>query len=204
MEEGGQIVKFYNNQDSALSILNNVLLAFTPNNFHLETSSHLPLKNTAFGEGLRDNLHSRIQNLEIERGSLQDELKSASAQSDVILRTTLASRLEEVERLLKKFTEDLHDSFGPNVDDVRSSPFRVSVDHPVTSPGQELLSLHQDVTPANLTINSSATVTGAVSESPHEVSHGPTDGSTSSKGMVIRVIRALKCWGEDVTRKYDD
>ncbi|KAF9035769.1 hypothetical protein BJ165DRAFT_1533251 [Panaeolus papilionaceus] len=183
MDEGGQIVKFYNNQDSALSILNTALPASAPT-FHLEASRHEPIKNSSFGANLWDNLQSRIQNLNIERDNLQADLNSPSTQSNETLKSTLANQLKEVERLLTKFTKELHDNFGPDDDGVESSLLQVKTNHAITTP--ELVPSYQDAIPSMI--------------SRPEISAE----AVPETGKVVRIIRALKCWGADATRRYDD
>ncbi|KAF9035771.1 hypothetical protein BJ165DRAFT_1533253 [Panaeolus papilionaceus] len=185
MDKGGQIAKFYNDQHSVLSILNTALPASAPY-FYLEASRHEPIKNSSFGANLWDNLQSRIENLYIERGNLQADLKSLSTQSDETLKSTLSDQLKEVERLLKKFTKELHDNFGPDDDGVESSSLQVKINHAITSPGPEIVPSHQDVIPSM-------------------ISHPEISAeAVPETGKVVRIIRALKCWGADATRQYDD
>ncbi|KAF9035770.1 hypothetical protein BJ165DRAFT_1533252 [Panaeolus papilionaceus] len=186
MDEGGQIVKFYNTQDSVLSILNTLLPAFSYQQFVLEEDSDEKLKDTPFGKDLQENLRSRIRNIDIERANLQDDLKSPSTQSNETLKSTLATQLEEVERLLTKFTKELHDNFGPDDDGVESSSIQVKINHAITSPGPGLVPSRQDVIPSMI--------------SRPEISAE----AVPETGKVVRVIRALKCWGADATRQYDD
>ncbi|KAF9035775.1 hypothetical protein BJ165DRAFT_1533256 [Panaeolus papilionaceus] len=185
MDGGGQIVKFYNNQDSVLSILNTALPA-SASPFYLEASRHEPIKNSSFGANLWDNLQSRIENLNIERDNLQADLNSPSTQSNETLKSTLANQLKEVERLLTKFTKELHDNFEPDDDGVGLSTLQVKINHAITSRGQDLVPSHQDVIPSII--------------SRPEISAE----AVPETGKVVRIILALKCWGADATRWYDD
>ncbi|KAF9030651.1 hypothetical protein BJ165DRAFT_1535638 [Panaeolus papilionaceus] len=124
LDRGCQIVKFYNTQDSALSVLNTALTRNTGGNFLIESAFRDPnpqLNKTAFGSHLQDDLHSRIQNLSIARENLELDLKSESAECNESLKLTIVTQLQEVDRLLAKFTKELRDNFGSQVPSTPSS-----------------------------------------------------------------------------------
>ncbi|KAF9035472.1 hypothetical protein BJ165DRAFT_1305296, partial [Panaeolus papilionaceus] len=79
VDEGAQIVKFHNTQESALFILNTAFRAFIIDNFELEIQfeDEKQLKSAPFANHLVDDLQRRIQNLEIELASTEMDLKGA-------------------------------------------------------------------------------------------------------------------------------
>ncbi|KAF9035451.1 hypothetical protein BJ165DRAFT_1562087, partial [Panaeolus papilionaceus] len=68
VDEGAQIMKFLNTQESALSVLNAAFSSVADVNFDLEIQfqGEKQLKSAPFANHLMDDLQSRIQNLVIE------------------------------------------------------------------------------------------------------------------------------------------
>ncbi|KAF9039725.1 hypothetical protein BJ165DRAFT_1613488 [Panaeolus papilionaceus] len=114
--QGANIVKFYNTQESALTILDH---AYGQSNavyyFSIQTSNHLSLRETPFASHIYNDLQTRIHDLQMQQANIQSELHMATEQSDEKLRAVLIAQLAEVQMLFTKFEKELH-KFGPPPD----------------------------------------------------------------------------------------
>ncbi|KAF9032044.1 P-loop containing nucleoside triphosphate hydrolase protein [Panaeolus papilionaceus] len=124
IQNGCLIVRFDNNVESALCILDDACRRLVQKIFPMELSSSI--RETAFGVDLYNNLQIRIQNLQIQRANIRSELEVATLGPDSQLVTVLASQLEETEKILARFNQELKD-FGPppspeSVDDAMVEP----------------------------------------------------------------------------------
>ncbi|PPR00096.1 hypothetical protein CVT24_008998 [Panaeolus cyanescens] len=123
IERGTQIVRFYNTQESALSILGGVFDSATPRGtdsdhaFELHTlNDNLPLSSTPFAHLLYDDLKTRIQSLHSQRENIWAEILhdlTDETESNEELREDIATRLAEVEKEIEKFEKELRDLGSP-------------------------------------------------------------------------------------------
>ncbi|KAF9037165.1 hypothetical protein BJ165DRAFT_1532552 [Panaeolus papilionaceus] len=93
VDQGTEILKFHNTQESALSILDKAFNRFSQPNFALV--------------GLQ-----RIQNLNMEIANIKSDLLGAAERGDTQLTATLTLQLSEAQKLLAMFEQEMHD-FGP-------------------------------------------------------------------------------------------
>ncbi|KAF9031023.1 P-loop containing nucleoside triphosphate hydrolase protein [Panaeolus papilionaceus] len=108
---GCLIVRFDNNVESALWVLDDACRRLVAKNFQIELSSSI--RETEFGADLYNNLQIRIQNLQIQRANIRSELEVATLGPDSQLVTVLSLQLEETERILAKFNQELEDFDAP-------------------------------------------------------------------------------------------
>ncbi|KAF9050476.1 hypothetical protein BJ165DRAFT_1003679 [Panaeolus papilionaceus] len=115
IDQGAHIVKFDNTADSALSILGDCLRNGTMDYVHFERmlADYVDtMRDTPFAVNVYNDLQNRVQNLHLQRASIQSDLQHARAQADEMLISVLVLKLEETEQDLAKFQQQL-DSFGP-------------------------------------------------------------------------------------------
>ncbi|KAF9032249.1 hypothetical protein BJ165DRAFT_1517941 [Panaeolus papilionaceus] len=176
IDNGSRIVRFENTQESALTILDETVNVQQYGDFHLRKSIALPLRETSFASNIYDNLHIRIQNLEIQQANIQSELQVAMERSEEELVAVLLPRLEEVQALLAEFEQELQD-FG-------SAP-----DLPLTVGGDTA----QSHTPLS---HSYLHIKNPIITSP---------GSKKPKGGVfIRAVDLAKRWGKRHDKHRED
>ncbi|KAF9037924.1 hypothetical protein BJ165DRAFT_414731 [Panaeolus papilionaceus] len=108
IEAGAQITKFYNTEESALSVLDDAFGSRPFRAFSIEDHRH-NIKSSPFANNLLTNLQNRIQNLHSHIPTLQDELTHAESQGDNLLVLTLRPRLQEAETDLARFKKELDD-----------------------------------------------------------------------------------------------
>ncbi|KAF9034796.1 hypothetical protein BJ165DRAFT_1511659 [Panaeolus papilionaceus] len=75
----------------------------------LNKSISRPLQKTPFAPNIYQDLQIRIQDLRIEQANFQSDRQRAIAQSDEKLQASLVPLLDEVQLLLDKFEQELHD-----------------------------------------------------------------------------------------------
>ncbi|KAF9032057.1 hypothetical protein BJ165DRAFT_1535215 [Panaeolus papilionaceus] len=126
------IVRFDNNVESALCVLDEACRVLVIAAFEVEISDQI--RDAAFGADLYNNLQIRIQNLQIQRANIRSELEVAPLGPDFQLLTVLSLQLEETERILAKFNQELEDFEAPpeSVHDPMAEPTLPS--HPPTLP----------------------------------------------------------------------
>ncbi|KAF9041684.1 hypothetical protein BJ165DRAFT_301688 [Panaeolus papilionaceus] len=115
IDRGSKIVKFHNTQESALTILDDALEHEIADAYPLQNSVSQPLRQTPFASDIYDDLQTRIQDLQLKQTNIQSELQEATERSDGPLKAALIPQLEEVQMLLAKFKQELHD-FESGVD----------------------------------------------------------------------------------------
>ncbi|KAF9037963.1 P-loop containing nucleoside triphosphate hydrolase protein [Panaeolus papilionaceus] len=109
IEAGAQITKFYNTEESALSVLDDALGRGIGRAFSIEDHRY-DIKSSPFANNLLTDLQNRIQNLHSHMPTLQDELAHAEEQGDELLMSTLRPRLQEAENNLARFSKELQES----------------------------------------------------------------------------------------------
>ncbi|KAF9037210.1 hypothetical protein BJ165DRAFT_1597550 [Panaeolus papilionaceus] len=115
VEEGAEILKFHNTQESALFILDKTFSRFSVPNFALVglvRSDVTHIREYSFGSNLYNNLQQRIQILNTEIANIESDLLGAAEQDDAQLTATLTPRLSEAKKLLAIFKQEMFD-FGP-------------------------------------------------------------------------------------------
>ncbi|KAF9034790.1 hypothetical protein BJ165DRAFT_663525 [Panaeolus papilionaceus] len=112
IEWGSNIVKFHNTQESALTILDGALELHSAEDYLLNDSISLPLRQTPFASNLHEDLQTQIQNLRLQQTNIQLDLQDVTVQSDEELKSILIPQLEETQTLLDKFEKELEE-FGP-------------------------------------------------------------------------------------------
>ncbi|KAF9034846.1 hypothetical protein BJ165DRAFT_666907 [Panaeolus papilionaceus] len=133
--QGADIVKFHNTPQSALTILDNALgQGSMPYMFSIQNTIHEPLQNTPYASHIYDDLQTQIHNLQMQQVNIQSELQMATEQSDEKLRAVLIAQLVEVQMLLSKFEDELHE-FGPPPD----SPAILEPVPPINNPAAPTL-----------------------------------------------------------------
>ncbi|KAF9035491.1 hypothetical protein BJ165DRAFT_1562233 [Panaeolus papilionaceus] len=220
VDEGAQIVKFHNTQESVLSILNTAFRELVTVEFGLEIQFHgrKQLKSALFANHLMDDLQSRIQNLEIELASTDMDLKGASERGDDRLASTLIPKLKEIETLLTKFKQELYDEFGivlPSLSDVPSAIGGPSnTDTPVMTP-QPFESVAPHAMPSSFTPSPAAELEttlqpplptqtpGSPSDQPEAHVSAIFDPIQLKQRLLTRVIGSLKCWGDAMADRHE-
>ncbi|KAF9035486.1 hypothetical protein BJ165DRAFT_1562208 [Panaeolus papilionaceus] len=220
VDEGTQIIKFHNTQNSALSVLNTAFRELAHIEFDLEIQfqGKKQLKSTPFANHLMDDLQSRIQNLEIELASTEMDLKGASERDDDLLISTLVPKLKETERLLAKFKKELYNNFGivsPLLSDIPSATDGPSnTDTPILTP-QSAEAVAPHATPSSLTPSSAAELEttlqpllptqtpGSPSDQPEVHVSAIFDPIQPKERFVTRVMGSLKCWGDAVVDRHN-
>ncbi|KAF9035437.1 hypothetical protein BJ165DRAFT_1509614 [Panaeolus papilionaceus] len=220
VDEGAQIVKFLNTQESALSILNAAFRIGVGINFDLEMQfqGEKQLKSAPFANHLMDDLQSRIQNLEIKLASTEMDLKGASERDDDLLISTLVPKLKETETLLAKFKKELYDNFGivsPLLSNIPSATDGPSnTDTPVVTP-QPAEAVAPHAPPSSLTPSSAAELEttlqpplptqtpGSPSDQPEAHVSAIFDPIQPKQRFVTRVIGSLKCWGDAMADRHN-
>ncbi|KAF9035446.1 hypothetical protein BJ165DRAFT_645378 [Panaeolus papilionaceus] len=213
IDKGGQIVKFYNTPESALSILNTASRDMVGVEFDLEIQfqGEKQLKSAPFANHLMDDLQGRIQNLQIELASTEMDLKGTSERDDDLLTLTLGPKLKETEILLAKFKKELYDNFGivspllpevpsaidgPSITDtpiVTSQPSKAVVTH--LSPVAELETTLQPPLPTE--------TPGSPSDQSETHFSAIADPIVPKQRLLARVISSVKCWGDAVADRHD-
>ncbi|KAF9035460.1 hypothetical protein BJ165DRAFT_1533465 [Panaeolus papilionaceus] len=213
VDDGAQIVKFFNTQESALSVLNTAFRSRAGRYFSLELQlrGQHQLKSAPFANHLVNDLQSRIQNLQIELASTKRDLKGASEQGDKLLTSTLDPKLKETEILLAKFKKELYDNFGivspplpevPSAIDgpsntdipiVSSQPSEAVVIH--LSPAAELETTLQPLLPTESP--------GSPSNQPRAIISAAADPIVPKRQLITRVISSVKFWGDAVADRPD-
>ncbi|KAF9037954.1 hypothetical protein BJ165DRAFT_1531860 [Panaeolus papilionaceus] len=132
IEAGAQITKFYNTEESALSVIDDALRQGIGNYFSIE-SHRDNIKSSPFVNNLLTDLQNRIQNLHSHIPTLTDELGHAELQGDDLLVLTLRPRLQEAKTDLARFKKELQE-YGllPSPSPSISSPAEFSEVQPVT------------------------------------------------------------------------
>ncbi|KAF9031033.1 P-loop containing nucleoside triphosphate hydrolase protein [Panaeolus papilionaceus] len=122
IQNGCLIVRFDNNVESALCVLDDACQALVEKRFHIEDSEQI--HDAVFGADLYNNLQLRIQNLQIQRANIRSELDEAVLGPDSQLVEVLSLQLEETERILAKFNQELEDFDAPpeSVHDAITAP----------------------------------------------------------------------------------
>ncbi|KAF9052152.1 hypothetical protein BJ165DRAFT_1525011 [Panaeolus papilionaceus] len=177
VDDGAQIVKFFNTQESTLSVLNTAFRLSAANFFNLELQfkGRNQLKSAPFANHLMDDLQNRIQNLEIELASTDMDLKGASERDDDLLISTLLPKLKETEILLAKFKKELYDNFG------------------IVSP--PLSHLASTILPTENP--------GFPSDQPETHVSAIADPTVPKQRLLARVISSVKCWGDTVADRHE-
>ncbi|KAF9037993.1 hypothetical protein BJ165DRAFT_1531892 [Panaeolus papilionaceus] len=109
IEAGTNLTRFYNTQESALSILDGAFGRMEDTYFSIETY-RISIKGSPFANNLLTDLQNRIQNLHSHIATLQDELARTEVQGDELLVSTLRPRIEEAQNELTRFSKELHES----------------------------------------------------------------------------------------------
>ncbi|KAF9037991.1 P-loop containing nucleoside triphosphate hydrolase protein [Panaeolus papilionaceus] len=109
LDDGAQITRFSNTEESALEILDKAFNQEGCTYFSIEYH-HDDIKQSPFVNNLLTDLQNRIQNLHSHIATLTDELAHAELQGDNLLVLTLRLRLQEAENDLTRFSKELHDS----------------------------------------------------------------------------------------------
>ncbi|KAF9037952.1 hypothetical protein BJ165DRAFT_1614233 [Panaeolus papilionaceus] len=109
IEAGAQITKFYNTEESALSILDDAVGRGTGRTFSIERHQYT-VKSSPFANNLLTDLQNRIQNLHSHIPTLEEELAHAEVQDDALLVATLRPRIEEAKNDLARFSKELQES----------------------------------------------------------------------------------------------
>ncbi|KAF9037937.1 hypothetical protein BJ165DRAFT_1531850 [Panaeolus papilionaceus] len=109
IEAGAQITKFYNTEESALSILDDAVAQGTGGVFSIEGHRY-NIKSSPFANNLLTDLQNRIQNLHSHIPTLTDELAQAKSQGDDLLLLTIRPRLQEAVTDLARFKKELQES----------------------------------------------------------------------------------------------
>ncbi|KAF9035449.1 hypothetical protein BJ165DRAFT_1533456 [Panaeolus papilionaceus] len=221
VDEGAQIVKFHNTQESALFILNTAFRAFIIDNFELEIQfeDEKQLKSAPFANHLVDDLQRRIQNLEIERASTEMDLKGASERGDNLLTSTLGPKQKETEILLAKFKKELYDEFGvvlpllSHVPSATDGPPNAANAPVMTSQPLELVT--RNAAPSSLTTSPAAELEttlqppspmqtpGSPSDQPGAFVSAIADPMAPKQRLLTRVVSSVKCWGDAVADRHD-
>ncbi|KAF9037162.1 hypothetical protein BJ165DRAFT_1532550 [Panaeolus papilionaceus] len=115
MDNGTELLKFHNTQESALFILDEAMGRWSGPDFALVrmVGSHAThIRETSFGSNLFNNLQQRIQNLNMEITNIQSDLQGAVERDDEQLTAMLVPQLDSAQKLLAMFKQEMHD-FGP-------------------------------------------------------------------------------------------
>ncbi|KAF9037222.1 P-loop containing nucleoside triphosphate hydrolase protein [Panaeolus papilionaceus] len=116
VDNGTEILKFHNTQESALSILHNAFGRHSEPEFELLKvtgfTDWLQIPKATFGANLYNDLHTRIQNLHMQLANIESDLSGAREQEDTELVTALVPRLDEAQKLLAMFEQEMRE-FGP-------------------------------------------------------------------------------------------
>ncbi|KAF9044915.1 hypothetical protein BJ165DRAFT_1404194 [Panaeolus papilionaceus] len=126
LKGGSKLFKFENTFKSALTILDHASRAMDSNLFHIETTlkERQDLREAMFGANLYQDLQNRIDTLRVQRTNMQVELQDAITRGDTQLSSVVALQLEEAEKLLATFEQELQ-SFGlpPSLTMTQALPF---------------------------------------------------------------------------------
>ncbi|KAF9034797.1 hypothetical protein BJ165DRAFT_1533842 [Panaeolus papilionaceus] len=188
IDKGSHIVKFHNNQESALTILDEATRSRDGRSirFQLQETITSPLRETPFAPNIHDDLQERIQGLRIQEANIQSDLQMAVARSDRKLQLTLDPELKEVQHLLAKFEQELRE-FGP-------------------PPGSQ----HPDTTLPNLP-SASPIVPSSDPESQHSPHNEeipedqplpqPSHSIVKSRGLITRAVDSMKRLGTKLHKR---
>ncbi|KAF9037139.1 hypothetical protein BJ165DRAFT_1614722 [Panaeolus papilionaceus] len=127
--KGTQILKFHNTQQSALAILDAAYNRISGPDFELQRVvgwSHIPVRETAFGTPIYNNLQARIENVRTELTFIQSDLDGAGERADAQLTAIIVQRRKTAQGLLTMFTED-NCEFGPRPDHPEIRPYSESL-----------------------------------------------------------------------------
>ncbi|KAF9032067.1 hypothetical protein BJ165DRAFT_1410984 [Panaeolus papilionaceus] len=177
---GSKLFKFENTLNSALTILDHASRGMDPNLFHIEATleSAQDLREAAFGANLYENLQSRVDTLRVQITTVQVELKEAIIRGDTQLSSVVAPQLEEAEKLLATFEQELQ-TFGLPLDRTTTQALSLSpnIQQDLVSPDVSLDSPVVVASPGS----SSFLRTGRPKSLPHTVGSGDVSLSTSNR-----------------------
>ncbi|KAF9034914.1 hypothetical protein BJ165DRAFT_1598459 [Panaeolus papilionaceus] len=192
---GAKIVKFHNTQESAFTILDTAYPSDAwHKKFSIQTSTHLPLRESPFASHIYNDLQTRIHDLEMQQVNIQSELQMAMEQSDEKLRAILIGQLEEVQTLFTKFKEELHE-LGTPVDHLVTLEPAPTNDPaaPMPAPSPTLGSTRSTPEPVTL---APAMVPPAVSE----LVASTSDTKSRKGGIFARATNKVKGWREKLSK----
>ncbi|KAF9034794.1 hypothetical protein BJ165DRAFT_1511648 [Panaeolus papilionaceus] len=165
------IGKFYNTQESTLSILDSAFdngIALPKYHFEQVTDT---LREASYAEHIREDLQSRIQSLQNQLVNLNSDLEEAEERQDVQLRMLLLSRLDDTKKLLIKFSQQLREFESDSLDLPTET-----LDSPI------------EVEPTNTILLSQETVDVAP--------HNSNQNTPTKRGVVTSALKLVKNWGK--------
>ncbi|KAF9035442.1 hypothetical protein BJ165DRAFT_1615379 [Panaeolus papilionaceus] len=213
VDEGAEIFRFHNTQESALSVLDTAFRAPLADFFDLEIQfkREKQLKSAPFANHLVDDLQSRIQNLQIELASTEMDLKGASERDDNLLTLTLGPKLKETKILLAKFKKELYDNFGivspllPEVPSAIDGPSNTNTPIVTSQPSEAVVTHLSPVAEQETTLQPPlpTETPGSPSDQPETHFSAIADPIVPKQRLIARVISSVKCWGDAVADRHD-
>ncbi|KAF9034929.1 hypothetical protein BJ165DRAFT_1533934 [Panaeolus papilionaceus] len=197
--KGAKIVKFHNTQESAITILDDAYdqlhINDWPDQFSIQTSIRLPLRETSFGSHIYNDLHTQIHDLQMQQASIQSELQMATERSDERLRAILIAQLAEVQILFTKFEEELRELGLPPDCLVTLEPVPSTENSASPTPGPLL-------TPGSTTSTQGplALAPGVVTPAGSELVTLTPDSKSPKGGIFTRATNRVKGWGNKLSK----
>ncbi|KAF9034805.1 hypothetical protein BJ165DRAFT_1615670 [Panaeolus papilionaceus] len=108
VDSGSRVVKFDNTKESSLSILDGTFETTAIPRYSFDPT-HPNFEQSVFAESISEDLHTRIQDLKVQLACLRSGLQDAGERSDAELNDVLIPQLQETQKLLSKFEQELHE-----------------------------------------------------------------------------------------------
>ncbi|KAF9053099.1 hypothetical protein BJ165DRAFT_1400442 [Panaeolus papilionaceus] len=110
LDQGAQVVKFHNTQESALNILDLCIKQWRDKLFEYE-NTRKPVRETPYGLSLYGGLYDRVEALRRVKCGLQYDLENQEVTEDSNLTDALLAQMRDVEADLQRFEQELKE-FG--------------------------------------------------------------------------------------------